>query len=209
MCESNFRLFRQCVNLFHYDSVNGHPHEGVVICFRFIDCNSNIVFNISRLRNIKPILQGEHVTRMLLCMSPTLKREHGFVCSVHAFYRYLVWNMLSHADKIYSIEIPYLTTCPQTTNLMNTVLYSVWGHSRVKLDPNMIIVRRISLVRQRENAMSQIQKMREQCVTSLLLKQFQSFLLHTHPRLGEKSPANVLCIDVLESIYKQIRKVAE
>lgn len=129
-----------------------------------------------------------------------------YECSVYTFYRYMVWNIIR-----YSTFTKEVYACMRDTPmkfLFTNIVNSVWYNNNFALPQSLVIVMNPKIL-----TLKYIDDKRKQSQIILTKKLyyllFQSFLLHTHPRLGENSPANVLCLDTLELIYKQLINTTE
>lgn len=122
-------------------------------------------------------------------------------CSVYTFCRYIIWNCLRDSDTWTAFYISYNYTPDHPFynkiyhNIQIIIMKSVWWHCNVKIHNEIKIYYNAFILKEKE---------RRKCEKLLLKNLFYTFLLHTHLRLGEESPANVLCFDVLELICKQL-----
>jgi hypothetical protein len=131
-------------------------------------------------------------------ISPPLgKITHGFKCKWLDFQRFLIWNILRDPE-YWVVYSQYVIAENEFTKSIHTLMsVFVWGNPRVKINemfeyhPDFAsgdIDTLMLMELRKENLRSQM----ERCM--------KSFLLGTHPRVGENSPIQTLCFDVIEMI---------
>lgn len=128
-------------------------------------------------------------------------QEWVYECSVYTFYRFFVWNYITKRSiglHNLSLDISSTPGC----HLFRNIALATWYHVHVPKPVNISYNGDCSYRWNRSPLLTDMK--REQCIEYLNFKKsFQSFLLHTHRRLGVDSLANVLFVDLLELIYKQ------
>lgn len=125
---------------------------------------------------------------------PTVSAKKGFKCHYADFVKFLLWNLLKRPEKWFSLR---LSGC-EDAKLEASLYLHCFGHCNVKLNtqfrayliPDDHIYNYTKIIFMNRDASHWRLKRKKQ-------EMIISFLMGNHKRLGQNSPIQLLCIDVI------------
>jgi hypothetical protein len=174
-----------------------------------------VVFSLSRQRitNVNSFLKLSVISFSDYCIKYGIKQtfeniQVGFRCKATDFHKFLIWIIMRSAHLWQNIIFKNMDNSSLAISRQLTAHLSwyVFNHPCVKLHEDLKILRdfgsyNLPLPESREHSL------KEDAHKRLLLKKSQvmhAFLMGTHKRLGENSPVQTLCDDIIWKISKYV-----
>lgn len=192
----------EAMRIFEIDMCHSRMIYGMNIYFCIHEKDSTVSFN----------MRLTHQSRIGGCSSSTENEVYigdwssnksvpyyTHKCSTSVFFKFIVWNLLRNiACKTRRVSISWNFGIGErhASALIKNVITSVWGHVSVSKQTLPILIGPCNF-----KILQNLHLCRKANANML----FRNFMLHTHERVGANSPAHdVLCVDVLELIYKYL-----
>ena len=189
------------------------PHEkpSEYLCF-YCDCvkktiiDNNLSSGLWGLNNNNnsngQTVEADIRTMELIVKFDFYGANHGFKCKINDFYRFLFWNILRSPHHWKAGILNYGYASQPLINIAKVIcLLSYWYPNIVKSKNQYIYNWYTGDTYVYGYSQSDYEKIILK-QNHQLIKQTEAFLMGTHQRLGQNSPIQMLCFDIVEMICK-------